>query len=138
MGALGAVIVIGGAVIAAIVIGSASGAAGAAAASALLVKYGLEYHRRSQQLEDDIEKMCCEEIIRVKDVPDMSFQECVDYAIAACCNPTDDVYSESLAQLPEETAPVNEIMFVHRWSSVLSPKSLLLLPLTDFILVRMF
>ena len=135
---MGAVIVIGGAVIAAIVIGSASGAAGAAAASALLVKYGLEYHRRSQKLEVDIEKMCGKEIIRVKGVPDMLFQECVEYAIAASCNPTEDMYSKILGQLHEETAPVNKTMFVHRWSSVLSPKSLLLLPLTDFILVRMF
>ena len=117
--ALGAVIVIGGAVLAAIVIASASGAAGAAAASALLVKYGLEFHRRAYQLEIDIESMCSEEVIRVKHVYDMSFRECVDYVITATCYPNADRYQEILSQLPDEMSPKpskSRFRFVHCWS----------------------
>ena len=128
-GTLGAVIVIGGALVAAIVIASASGAAGAAAASALLVKYGLEFHRRSSQLEVDIENMCSDEVIQVKDVPDMTFKECVEYVINVTSNPDEKIYNETFlrvtSDLPKEMSLPKTTSFVHDWSILLFPTHLL-------------
>ena len=59
------------------------------AASALLVKYGLEFRRRSSKMEVDVEKMCSNEILEIKDAPDLSFHECVEIVIAAAYYPED-------------------------------------------------
>lgn len=69
------------ATIAIIVVVSTAGTAAAATASALLLKYGLQCRTGLSKLEDNLEKMCSEELIQVKDAPDMSLQECVEFVI---------------------------------------------------------
>ena len=65
----------------AIVVVSTTGTAAAATAAALLAKYGLQFRTGLSKLEDNLEKMCSEELIQVKDAPDMSLQECVEFVI---------------------------------------------------------
>ena len=74
----------------AIVVVSTTGTAAAATAAALLAKYGLKFRTEMSKLEDNLQKMCSEELIQVKDAPDMSFQECVEFAIQMSYQPKDE------------------------------------------------
>ena len=87
--AMGTAVVVTTTVIAIIVVVSAAGTA-AATAAALLAKYGLQFRTGLSKLEDNLEKMCSEELIQVKDAPDMSFQECVEFAIQTSSHPEDE------------------------------------------------
>ena len=95
-GVVSAVVVISGAIIGVIIGVTSGGTAAAAAASALLVKYGLEFQKRNSELEVNIQKMCSEEMIKVKHAEDLTLHECVEFIIAASSEQGDEEEQENI------------------------------------------
>ena len=93
--AVSTAVVVTSTVIAIIVVVSTTGGA-AGAAAALLVKYGLQFRTGLSKLEDNIEKMCSAELIEVKQAPDMTLEECVEFVIQTSYQPEDADGKEKL------------------------------------------